>query len=220
VTKKAKPPLIDRLYARVMRRWPSDPEGAFVYIRAAAGCLNRGAQIKLIERLPPPLAQRMHDAQAERVRKAREKQEEMRQAREQLEARARATEARRAELLAEKSRLSGIELAAFLAGLSPELRDQIASPAERREAIALRKTAVLAGMARTILGCTATELDRWYADGRLPHLFIRKLRFERGTLCRFWELERVAGAVHQVPAWRTQDAAQKAARRAARKTQG
>lgn len=101
----------------------------------------------------------------------------------------------------------------FLAGLSPDERDEIATRAERAEAIALRKAALLAGKFRDALGCTATELDRWDADGRLPHLYVRVLPFERKTHCRFWSEAQVAAAVAQVPFWRQQDRVVKDVRR-------
>jgi len=49
------------------------------------------------------------------------------------------------------------------------------SAAPRRAAIDLRRDSLLAGKVRAALGCTVAELNRWHADGRLPHLFIRAI---------------------------------------------
>ena len=66
---------------------------------------------------------------------------------------------------------------------------------------------------RAALGCTQTELDRWDADGRLRHLFVRKLQFERATVCRFWDAASVAEAAEKVAAWRKQDKTRTTCRR-------
>jgi hypothetical protein len=96
----------------------------------------------------------------------------------------------------------------YLAGLSPADRDLLATKAERRAAIALRKTAMLKGKVLAALGCTATELERWHADGRLPHVFTRVLRLEvagKAQPCRFWAQETVMAAQGQVAVWRARD---------------
>lgn len=104
-------------------------------------------------------------------------------------------------------------LTAFLAGLPPAECDAISTQAERKAAIALRKNGILAGKVKAALKCTQKELDRWSADGRLPHLFVRVLSFEKATPCRFWDADIVDAAVDRVDAWRLQDQIKKTFKR-------
>lgn len=96
--------------------------------------------------------------------------------------------------------------------------NRVATGPERAVAIVLRKTALMSGDVRKQLGCTLTKLDRWHADGRLPHLFTRKMRFEKATTSRFWSAGRVADATVAVPAWREQDKIRKAYARSGLRT--
>jgi len=119
--------------------------------------------------------------------------------------------ARMERLCFKASALTGDSKIIFLAGLSPGDRDEIAHPAERRAAIALRKTGIMASKVRAALACSATELDRWDADGRLPHLYVGMviLRFGKATLCRFWASGAVEAAKLNLSAWREQDSTRK-----------
>ena len=36
------------------------------------------------------------------------------------------------------------------------------------------------------VGCTKTELNKWDADGRLPHLFTRVIMRKKSVECRYW----------------------------------
>jgi hypothetical protein len=104
----------------------------------------------------------------------------------------------------------------YLAGLSPHDRDQLATTEERRAALALRKTGMLKGKVLVVLGCTATELERWHADGRLPHLYVRVLALAgagKAQPCRCWAQDVVTAAQTQVPHWRALDQAQARPRR-------
>jgi hypothetical protein len=110
----------------------------------------------------------------------------------------------------EAARQAGTAVA-YLAGVSPHDRDQLATKEERREAIALRKTGMLKGKVLVALGCTATELERWHADGRLPHLYTRVLALAvagKAQPCRVWAQDVVTAAQTQVPHWRALDQAQ------------
>lgn len=210
---RAKVPIVDRLYARAMQRWSSDREEAVRYLWSATGMLDNTTRQKLIARLPLPLAQRVRDGDAAKARAKQDAQflaaVKAHEARLATESRASREKERVTSLLAKKSDLAGDPLIAFLAGLAPEDRDKIATLAERRDAVALRKASLLAGKVKALLGCTTTELDRWDADGRLPHLYRRVLQFERATSCRFWSEVQVALAVTNVAIWREQDRTRK-----------
>lgn len=82
-----------------------------------------------------------------------------------------------------------------------------AAPRRHRAAIDLRSDSLLAGKVRAALGCTVAELNRWQADGRLPHLFIRAIPgiWMRATPSRFWAVSVVEQAVRQVSEWRARD---------------
>ena len=58
---------------------------------------------------------------------------------------------------------------------------------------------------REALGCSLPEINRWSADGRLPHLFSRKIQVHRTVTARFWESDRVRATTAQVAVWREQD---------------
>jgi hypothetical protein len=211
--KQAKIPIIDRLYARAMQRWSSDREEAVRYLRSATSMLDHTTRQNLIARLPLPLAQRVRDGEAANARAKQDAEflaaVKAHEAKLETDARAGREKDRLALLLAKKSEFAGDPLIAFLAGLVPADRDEIATPAERQDAIALRKASLLAGKVKTLLGCTTTELDRWDADGRLPHLYRRVLQFERATPCRFWSEAHVTSAVTNVAVWREQDRTRK-----------
>jgi hypothetical protein len=70
-----------------------------------------------------------------------------------------------------KRKASLSDAACFLASLPPSVRDQIATKDERTAAVALRKASVMKSKALAFIGCTATELDRWDADGRCSHAY-------------------------------------------------
>ena len=199
--------LVDRIYARAMAKNSEDERRR--YILAAIG--NMGAKgAELIARLPLPLAQSVRIAMAERADAKQRKTSAATHAIQQAEkerkevALARWTSAR--ERLAE---LTGHARIVFLAGLPVDEREHAGTAAERKEAIALRKTAIMAGKVRAALGCTETELDRWNADGRLPHLYVRTMHFEKATPCRFWDAAVVDASISNVAVWRQQDGIKK-----------
>jgi hypothetical protein len=211
--KQAKLPIVDRMYARTMQRWSSDREAGIRYLLSAIGTLDHVTRQALIARLPLPLAERVREGLAARTRKKQDAEflaaARALEAKLTTEARAAGEKERMASLLTKKSELADDPLVAFLAGLAPADRDKIATPAERRDAVALRKTSLLAGKVKALLGCTTTELDRWDADGRLPHLYVRVLQFERATPCRFWSETQVTSAVANIAIWREQDRTRK-----------
>lgn len=102
----------------------------------------------------------------------------------------------------------------FAARLTPEERKAIATKEEATQAVGIRKSSVTKSKAMGILGCTATELDRWDGDGRLPHLFTRVLPLGKATECRFWNTELLIEAKAMVGQWRERDAIRKKFRRA------
>jgi hypothetical protein len=124
---------------------------------------------------------------------------------------AQAEQAREGALMTalEMARQAGTALT-YLAGLDPTDRDQLATKEERRAAIALRQTGMLKGKVLAALGCTATELERWHADGRLPHLYRRGVALAHAgktQACRFWAQEVVLAAQPLVEGWRASDKA-------------
>jgi hypothetical protein len=164
----------------------------------------------IIARLPPSVAREMHEylAQKAKVRlaRAREKQEKAKvllalAKEEQQKAKVNRASLRVSLRLA---RANGTATT-YLASLSPSERNAIATKEERAAAIELRKTAIMTGATCAALGCSRRELDRWDADGRLPHLFTKRIRFEKLTTCRFWALADVERAKQYVDAWRQQD---------------
>ena len=165
---------------------------------------------KLYALMPPSRAQTIR-VEIDRQRAAKAGQQAAHVARVQAE-QVRATQAEQVRSGAltiglETARQAG-EAVPYLAGLSPADRDLLATKEERRAAIALRQTAMLKGKVQAALGCTAPELERWHADGRLPHLFVRTLQLEvagKAQPCRFWAQEVVTAVASQVEAWRRQD---------------
>lgn len=212
--KRAKLPNVDRVYARAMQRWSSDREEGVRYLLAAIGALNHDSRQELIARLPLPLAHRARHDLSARTRKKQDTQflAEARAHEVTLETKARGAmeeEERIGSLLTKKSELADEPLVVFLASLAPGDRDKIATPAERRDAIDLRKASLLAGKVKALLGCTTTELNRWDADGRLPHLYVRVMHFQRATPCRCWSEAQVASALTKTAVWREQDRTRK-----------
>lgn len=211
----AKLPFGERIYLRAMHRWGTGNISESVrYFLAASSSMPPHLREVIISRLPLPFAQavRLADDEADRIKRARKAAEEAEQEVRKQAAREQAiVEAERIEALRQKklSLKSEHERTVFLAGLTPSDRDTIATSTERREAIIMRKSTILAGEVKTILGCTQRELDRWNADGRLPHLFMRRIQLARTTNCRFWSVEQVYAATELVPAWREQDADKK-----------
>ena len=148
--KQAKLPIVDRLYARAIQRWSSDREEGVRYLLSAIDALDHATRQRLIARLPLPLAQRVREGLAARTRKKQDAQflaaARAHDAKLETEARAAREMERMASLLTKKSGLADEPLVTFLAGLAPVDRDKIATPAERRDAVALRKVLVPAGM--------------------------------------------------------------------------
>lgn len=104
----------------------------------------------------------------------------------------------------EQKRAQG-QLTRWLASLPPEERKRLGTPAERKEAVALRKRCLKTGAVRDRLQCSLTELNRWDAEGLLPHLYTRKMPLSvagRAVSCRFWLEDDVAAAADCVAQWR------------------
>jgi hypothetical protein len=119
----------------------------------------------------------------------------------------------------EEQRKRGLEIV-FLASLDPAERDKLATKEERAAAIAMRKLSVMSGRVRQTLQCTVTELDRWDADGRLRHLYTRRVDAGWGkhTVCRFWHVLDVERAMSLVDVSRATDQAERVTRRAKPRT--
>jgi hypothetical protein len=119
----------------------------------------------------------------------------------------------------EEQRKHGLEIV-FLATLVPAERDVLATKEERAAAIAMRKLSVMSGRVRQTLQCSVAELDRWDADGRLRHLYTRRIDAGWGkhTVCRFWHVLDVERAMSLVDSWRATDQATRISRRAKPRT--
>lgn len=92
--------------------------------------------------------------------------------------------------------------------------------AEREAAMAVRRSSLTANAVCRVLDCTQTELDRWDRDGRLPHLFTKRMDFGvKVVQGRMWALEDVEAAVLKTPTWRAEDSEAKARRRASQQAQ-
>lgn len=200
-----------------MRRWYRDHRDAEVYIAGIVCGLKPAAAEDLLRRLPLPLAH-----------SGRQKLTAWRQARQQGQSDSKETSARSeakaaAQKRAERARLAKIAEALtaadddgrirILAGLSPADRDALGSPKERRAAIALRKAGLMTSAVMTRLDCTRTELNRWDSDGRLPHLYTRRLPLPKSTECRFWAEADIDRARELIADWRHRDSIVKTHRR-------
>ena len=108
------------------------------------------------------------------------------------------------------------ELPRWLASLPPTEREHLATPGERKEAVALRKRCLKTSAVRERLQCSLTELNRWDAEGLLPHLYTRKMLLSvagRAVSCRFWLEDDVAAVADSVARWREQYRQRKKAER-------
>lgn len=96
--------------------------------------------------------------------------------------------------------------AVYLASLPPTIRDKIAKPAQKKEAIALRNSSLRSTAVTLELGCSLAELKRWSEDGRLPVLFYRRMQSSGTTLnVRHWAPDVVDAAKSMVSTWREED---------------
>jgi hypothetical protein len=198
----------DPIFERLMHRWSHDPEAAKVYFgKVVVSEPERAGCECFLVLLPPALAEHGRQAlanhMAEVTRKAQKKAASAEFRRNRDDARKKAHDA---EIHATIARLSGIARIRYLASLDIEARERFATRLERNTAIAMRRSALTSEKVRKHLGCTKTELNRWDADGRLPHLFSRKTSSADSTICRLWSQEQVAAAVDQVDTWREGDA--------------
>ncbi|WP_200152977.1 hypothetical protein [Chromatium okenii] len=114
--------------------------------------------------------------------------------------------------MVEQCRSDG-SLTRWLAGLSPQQRDKLGTPAERHAAIALRKQGVTASIARQILNCSLTELNRWTQENRLQVLYQRTLMLPKQTLARFWLRSDLEAVIPQLVAWLSEWNQRKTAKR-------
>lgn len=197
----------DPIFERLMQRWNRDPEAAKVYIsNVVVSEPERAGNEHFLARLPTALAEHGRQAlathKAEVARKAQEKAAAAKFRRNRDDARKQAHDA---EIQTTVARLSGIARIQYLASLDIEARETFATPLERNAAIAMRRSALESDKVRKRLRCTTAELNRWDADGRLPHLFSRKTGLADRAICRLWSQEQVAAAVDQIDVWREAD---------------
>jgi hypothetical protein len=112
-------------------------------------------------------------------------------------------------------------IAAAGSGLRMEEMDGLLSPEERAQCLEIRKNALFAEKVRAILGCTRTELDRWDADGRLPHRFTTAIDVSgKHVHARRWLLPEVEAARARIGRWRKRDEAAKRKRRKIARSKG
>lgn len=111
------------------------------------------------------------------------------------------------ELAAAEKNGAGI---VYLASLPPAMRDKIASPAQKKEAVALRNSSLRSTTVTLELGCSLAELKRWADDGRLPVLFYRRMPSYGTTLnVRHWAPDVIDAAKSLVSTWREEDKSKK-----------
>ncbi|WP_174502149.1 hypothetical protein [Acidiphilium sp. C61] len=219
-----------RIYERAMWRWNTDHTEAERYLRSAAMCLSPLQCETMFEHLPPQLVDTFRDWLATKATKAakrawkrqlrndpdarKEREEQAKRIREAAAAQWQEKESSRlAALCAEKDALFDGDRLLFLARLMASDRNKIATESERHATIQLRKACIWPSKTMELLGCTEKELNRWDADGRLPHRFKRPLYRHRLFLARVWHINDVANAASKVSEWRQQDAMKQAQRR-------
>jgi hypothetical protein len=201
--------VVDSFYAQVMERWAVNREDAHSYLAAVVGNLGPKAP-DLLNLLPLPLAQKARVVIASRTTEKNKAIEVAAQLSLLRSAETTDKELTRRRLLEFHMRkLFGHERIIFIAGLQPQDRHLVGTAEERSAAGTLRKRTILSAKVRSKLKCTATELDRWNADGRLPHLYLRAMRFGKTTPSRCWDPDLIETAIGKVASWRTQDAIKK-----------
>ncbi|MCG5531526.1 hypothetical protein LRD18_11795 [Halorhodospira halochloris] len=157
--------------------------------------------------------------EAERRRAAKRRREEERRARSRAEAESERERVRRAyeDDLERIARVRSEDGDAAKEAARTDWRVEQLDPAldsgERERVRELRKTAMWGAAVRKRLGCTRTELDRWDADGRLPHGIKRTVPAPKTTPGRKWFAEDVEAAAERVERWRQIDRERKRARR-------
>jgi len=208
---KSKLPIPQRIHHRAMARWPTQPEWALECL--VADLEGSRLSVSQLAPLPLPLAEGARRVQAalaqlRAIRRVEAHQQAQRWV-EQATVQASLEEQRQADLRVDLAECAPQGRARFLASLDPMDRDAIGEKADRRTAVELRKASAMAGQACAAVSCTRTELDRWDEDGRLPHLFIKRVHIHRMVDCRFWNLGELAAAKEQLEAWREQDRVRK-----------
>lgn len=112
---------------------------------------------------------------------------------------------------------------AYAAAASAWLQTEVdawLTPEQQQRCRALRKDSLYASAAQEALGCTRAELDRWDADGRLPHAFTRILSIHgKNVRARKWLRETIERAREHTPTWREHDQHNRARDRAERRAQ-
>lgn len=112
---------------------------------------------------------------------------------------------------------------AYAAAASAWLQTEVdawLTPEQQQRCRALRKDSLYASATQEALGCTRAELDRWDADGRLPHAFTRILSIHgKNVRARKWLRETIERARAHVPDWRERDHHNRARDRAERRAQ-
>ncbi len=219
-----------RIYERAMRRWNTDHTEAERYLLSAAMCLSPQQCEAMFEHLPTQLVDAFRDWLATKATKAakrawkrqlrnnpdarKEREEQAKRMWEAASALLQEQETSRlAALCAEKDALVDGDRLLFLARLNSLDRNKIATASERHATIQLRKACIWPSKTMELLGCTEKELNRWDADGRLPHRFKRPLYKQRLIMARVWHINDIANAASKVSAWRQQDAMKQAPRR-------
>jgi hypothetical protein len=114
---------------------------------------------------------------------------------------------------------SHIKAVRFLAGLPPIERDNLATDDERRKAIDMRKDSLPTSRACEAIGCTKTELNRWDEEGKLPHLYQKKISIPgaKATMARYWNLKDIDHARAKISEWREEWSNRKSMRRTKKK---
>jgi hypothetical protein len=69
---------------------------------------------------------------------------------------------------------------------------------------------MMTARACAFVGCTKTELNKWDADGRLPHT--RVIMRKKSVECRFWAEDTLEAAKELLSVWRQQDVVRKTKR--------
>jgi hypothetical protein len=202
---------------RIMKRYRDD--GLEVAVRY--GCDLFGCQPAyckaILDSLPLPLRVGIEKARtvAVEIRKTKNEQAQRAAAEAAEQDRQQQLEKERAakKLLddLDGARASGAAIR-LLASLAPPVRDELATREEKKLVIALRKTAMMTARACAFVGCTKTELNKWDADGRLPHLFTRVIMRKKSVECRFWAEDTLEAAKELLSVWRQQDVVRKTKR--------
>lgn len=93
----------------------------------------------------------------------------------------------------------------FLAANFSKARMLGATKEEINEARELRKRSITRFQVMEILECTLTELNRWDADGRLPHVYTAYRVIFKRVKVRLWDKKDVENVIPFLSYWRMLD---------------